>query len=81
MAAMVRRILSRRRVHLITIEDPVEYEHPHGDSIVEHIEIGRDADSFALARSIAEKVAEEMTFPGEIKVTVLREVRAEAVAR
>ena len=27
------------------------------------------------------KVEEEMTFPGEIKVTVLREVRAEATAR
>ncbi len=40
-----------------------------------------DADAFALARSIADRVAAEMTFPGEIKVTVLREVRAEAVAR
>jgi len=40
-----------------------------------------DSDAFALAREIAAKVAEEMTFPGEIKVTVLREVRAEAVAR
>jgi ribonuclease Y len=40
-----------------------------------------DADAFALSRRIAEKVAEEMTFPGEIKVTVLREVRAESIAR
>jgi ribonuclease Y len=40
-----------------------------------------DADAFALSRSIARKVEEEMTFPGEIKVSVLREVRAEAVAR
>jgi len=40
-----------------------------------------DTDAFALSRSIAQKVEDEMTFPGEIKVTVLREVRAEAVAR
>lgn len=40
-----------------------------------------DAQAFVIAREIAEKVEEEMTFPGEIKVTVLREVRAEAVAR
>jgi len=40
-----------------------------------------DADAFAISRSIAKKVEDEMTFPGEIKVTVLREVRAEAVAR
>jgi ribonuclease Y len=40
-----------------------------------------DAEAFNIARNIAKKVEEEMTFPGEIKVTVLREVRAEAVAR
>ena len=40
-----------------------------------------DADAFAIARNVAARVEEEMTFPGEIKVTVLREVRAEATAR
>lgn len=40
-----------------------------------------DATTFVIARDIAKRVEEEMTFPGEIKVTVLREVRAEAVAR
>ncbi len=40
-----------------------------------------DEDAFNIARSIAKRVEEEMTFPGEIKVTVLREVRAEATAR
>jgi len=49
LAGLIRRLLSRRRVHLITIEDPVEYEHDHGDSVVEHIEIGRDVGSFAEA--------------------------------
>lgn len=40
-----------------------------------------DADAFLIAQNIAQKVEAEMTFPGEIKVTVLREVRAEATAR
>ena len=40
-----------------------------------------DAEAYAIARQIAKRVEEEMTFPGEIKVTVLREVRAEATAR
>lgn len=35
-----------------------------------------DADAFGIARNIAKKISEEMTFPGEIKVTVLRETRA-----
>jgi twitching motility protein PilT len=46
LAALSRRILSKRRVHLVTIEDPVEYEHPHSSSIVEHVEIHRDAANF-----------------------------------
>ncbi len=40
----------------------------------------QDSDAFSIARNIAQRVEDEMTFPGDIKVTVLREVRAEAVA-
>lgn len=40
-----------------------------------------DDDAFRIAEQIAKRVEEEMTFPGEIKVTVLRETRAEATAR
>jgi ribonuclease Y len=39
-----------------------------------------DGEAFAMSKRIAARIEEEMTFPGEIKVTVLREVRAEAVA-
>ena len=40
-----------------------------------------DDATFAIARDIAKRIETEMTFPGEIKVTVLRETRAEAAAR
>ena len=40
-----------------------------------------DARCFAIAAEVAKRVEAEMTFPGEIKVTVLREMRAEATAR
>lgn len=40
-----------------------------------------DDQAFDIAERIAKRVEEEMTFPGEIKVTVLRETRAEATAR
>jgi ribonuclease Y len=40
-----------------------------------------DATAFQIAEAIAKRVEAEMTFPGEIKVTVLRETRAEAIAR
>ena len=35
----------------------------------------------AIAKRVADRVADEMTFPGEIKVTVLRETRAIEIAR
>ncbi|MCE9619892.1 MAG: ribonuclease Y [Planctomycetes bacterium] len=40
-----------------------------------------DARCFIIAQEIAKQVEAEMTFPGEIKVTVLREHRADAMAR
>lgn len=39
-----------------------------------------DGEAFAMAKRIAARIEAEMTFPGEIKVTVLRETRAEATA-
>lgn len=40
-----------------------------------------DKASVKLARDIAKKIEQEMTYPGEVKVTVLREVRAVEYAR
>jgi twitching motility protein PilT len=49
LAALLHLINVRRRDHIITIEDPVEYEHAHHGSIVEQIEVGHDTPSFAEA--------------------------------
>jgi ribonuclease Y len=40
-----------------------------------------DDEAYLIAQKIAKRVSEEMTFPGEIKVTVLRETRAIEIAR
>jgi len=40
-----------------------------------------DDEAHLIARKIADRVSEEMTFPGEIRVTVLRETRAVEIAR
>jgi ribonuclease Y len=47
--------------------------------IVEPSEVD-DAGAQELARTIAEHISKEFNVPGEIKVTVIRELRAEAVA-
>jgi len=40
-----------------------------------------DATAASMSRDIARDIEQQMTYPGEIKVTVLREVRAVALAR
>ena len=67
LAALIGRILARRNVHVITIEDPVEYEHPHGDSVLEHIEIGRDVPSFPQALRSALRQDPDVLLVGEMR--------------
>lgn len=40
-----------------------------------------DAEAARIARDIAQRIEQQMTYPGEIRVTVLREIRAQAVAK
>jgi twitching motility protein PilT len=49
MAALIDAINGRRRDHIITIEDPVEYQHANRNAIIEQIEVGHDTPGFAQA--------------------------------
>lgn len=49
MAALIHAINGSRHDHIITIEDPVEFQHPNQKSLVEQIELGMDTPSFAQA--------------------------------
>ena len=49
MAALINTINHTRHDHIITIEDPVEFQHMNEKSLVEQIELGRDTPSFASA--------------------------------
>ncbi|MGZ6970374.1 MAG: ATPase, T2SS/T4P/T4SS family, partial [Thermoanaerobaculia bacterium] len=49
LAALVDRMNRTEKRHIVTIEDPVEYEHPHARSLVEQVEVGVDVPSFAQA--------------------------------
>ena len=40
-----------------------------------------DSDSSKLAFEISEKIQDEMTYPGQVKVTVIRETRAVSIAK
>lgn len=47
LAAMLDRINRRDAKHIITLEDPIEYQFAHARSLVEQREVGRDCPSFA----------------------------------
>ena len=49
MAALINAINGSRHDHVITIEDPVEFQHKNQKSLVEQIELGMDTPSFAQA--------------------------------
>ncbi len=49
LAALIDKINTERDVHIITIEDPIEYLHSHKRSIVNQREVGTDTKSFASA--------------------------------
>jgi twitching motility protein PilT len=47
LAALVDLVNTHRHDHVVTIEDPVEFVHSNRQSIIEQIEVGRDAPDFA----------------------------------
>ena len=48
-AAMIRHINETKSCHIVSVEDPIEYLHKHGKSIVNQREVGADTNSFADA--------------------------------
>jgi twitching motility protein PilT len=67
LAALVDEINRTRTSHVITIEDPVEYEHRSNKSVVEHIEIGRDARSFPEALRASLRQDPDVLLVGEMR--------------
>ncbi|HSE42001.1 MAG TPA: PilT/PilU family type 4a pilus ATPase [Acidobacteriota bacterium] len=67
LAALVNAINRREKRHIVTIEDPVEYEHTHRESVVEQIEVGSDAISFADALRSALRQDPDVILVGEMR--------------
>jgi twitching motility protein PilT len=69
MAALIDLINTRRREHIITIEDPVEYQHPNRNSVVEQIEVGHDTPGFAHAVRAVLRQNPDVILIGEMRDT------------
>ncbi len=67
LAALVNEINQRDARHVVTIEDPIEYEHTHNRSVIEQVEIGIDAPDFPTALRAAMRQAPDVIVVGEMR--------------
>jgi twitching motility protein PilT len=67
LAALVEEINRRDTRHIVTIEDPIEYEHVHNGCVIEQVEIGVDAPDFPRALRAAVRQAPDVIVVGEMR--------------
>jgi twitching motility protein PilT len=67
LAALLGVLNANESRHIITIEDPVEYEHRNIHSVIEQVEIGRDAPSFAAALRASLRQDPDVILVGEMR--------------
>ncbi len=66
-AAMIDFLNHRKKSHVITIEDPIEYVHPHVKCTIEQREVGRDTHSFSQALRSVFRQAPDVIMIGEMR--------------
>jgi len=67
LASMIHQISIDRACHIITIEDPIEYLHPHSRSAVDQREVGSDTASFADGLRSALREDPDVLLVGEMR--------------
>jgi twitching motility protein PilT len=67
LAAIINKMNQEKAFHIITIEDPIEYLHPHNKSTINQREVGADTRTFALALRAALRQAPKVILVGEMR--------------
>jgi len=67
LAALLHKINHERQVHVVTLEDPIEYVHPHDKATFNQRELGKDFDSFASGVRAALRQAPKVILLGEMR--------------
>ena len=67
LAAILDQINETKSVHIITLEDPVEYQHPHKKSTFNQRELGMDFDAYASGLRAALRQAPKVILVGEMR--------------
>lgn len=66
-AAMISKINREKSLHIITIEDPIEYAHSHNKSVIEQREVHYDTRSFAAALRSVLREDPDVVLIGEMR--------------
>ena len=67
LAAILNEINENKSVHVVTLEDPVEYQHPHKKSTFNQRELGIDFDTYANGLRAALRQAPKVILVGEMR--------------
>jgi twitching motility protein PilT len=78
LAAVIDHINKQQSYHILTIEDPIEFLHPHQSCIVHQRELHSDTNSFAQALRAALRQAPKVILVGEMRDRETIEIAMEA---
>lgn len=67
LASLIKYRNQNSKGHIITIEDPMEYEHPHLGCIITQREVGIDTDSYEVALKNTLRQAPDVILIGEVR--------------
>ena len=67
LAAMLNELNQTEQIHIITLEDPIEFLHPHRRAVVHQRELGKDFPDFARGLRAALRQAPKVILVGEIR--------------
>ncbi len=67
LAAILEHINENRSVHIVALEDPIEYEHPHKKATFNQRELGKDFNDFANGLKAALRQAPKVILVGEMR--------------
>ncbi|MGC4089719.1 MAG: type IV pilus twitching motility protein PilT [Polyangiaceae bacterium] len=67
LASIIDKINSETRQHIMTVEDPIEYLHPHKRSIVNQREVGSDTSTFKYALKYVLRQDPDVVLVGEMR--------------
>jgi twitching motility protein PilT len=78
LAAILNKINEEKAYHVVTIEDPIEFLHPHKKATIHQRELHSDTPTFALALRAAVRQAAKVILVGEMRDRETAEIAMEA---